>query len=145
MAFPSFPAAPIEGLGIYRKDPEIFDHSERGELQGERRDTITYVCQRVGHFVIPAVRLTWWDLDSKRLRTIEFPSRQLEVVPNPAIRSTAGQPDVAANRSYWLPLLLVVGAVCIGLLLWRNATLLQRLTASLRPTHLAPLNPTDGK
>jgi hypothetical protein len=76
MAFPPFPAPQIDGLSIYRKDPEILDQSERGKLRGQRLDSITHVCQRAGHFVIPAVRLTWWDLDSKRLRTIDFPVRE---------------------------------------------------------------------
>jgi hypothetical protein len=145
MAFPPFPAPQIDGLSIYRKDPELLDQSERSELRGERRDTITYVCQRTGHFVIPAVRLTWWDLDSKRLRAIEFPTRVLDVAPNPAIPSAklpASQPDSTGNRSYWFAVLLLVGTVCLGLWAERNRSLLQRFFAPLRPTHLAPLNPS---
>jgi hypothetical protein len=103
MAFPPFPAPQIDGLSIYRKDPEILDQSERGKLRGQRLDSITHVCQRAGHFVIPAVRLTWWDLDSKRLRTIDFPVRELEVAPNPGFPSSMlppEQPGRSANR-FW--------------------------------------------
>ena len=49
-----------------------------GSLTGKRRDTITYVCQRAGRFTIPAARLTWFDLDAKKLQTIDFPARHFE-------------------------------------------------------------------
>ncbi len=54
MAFPAFPASPIDGIGVYAKTPEVHDQSERGELRGERSQTITYACERPGQFIIPA-------------------------------------------------------------------------------------------
>src|SRR5262249_16670439 len=64
MVFPPFPAGPIDGLGLYTKR-QVQDQSDRGTLRGERRDVITYVCQRPGRFTIPAARLTWFDLETK--------------------------------------------------------------------------------
>ena len=104
MAFPPFPAVKIDGLGIYAKPPEVLDKSNRSSLSGNRRDTITYVCQRAGQFTIPAVRLTWFDLDAQKLRTIDFPARHLSVSSNPALESTAapqGQ-SVSWTALLWL-------------------------------------------
>jgi hypothetical protein len=53
MMFPPFTTGQIEGLGIYTKNPEVIDKSERGSLTGTRRDIFTYACQRAGKFTIP--------------------------------------------------------------------------------------------
>jgi hypothetical protein len=148
MAFPSFPVPQIDGLGIYRKDPEILDQSERGKLRGQRLDSITYVCQRPGHFVIPAVRLTWWDPDSKRLRTIDFPVRELEVAPNPAIPSTMPRGTTGKKRrSCFLTSIFrhFWGRLFRAVVFWQNARRIGRWLAPFQPTHLASLNPPGGK
>jgi hypothetical protein len=144
MAFPPFPTRPIDGLGIYPKSPEVFDRSDRGRLLGERHDTTTYVCQRPGQFVIPAARLTWWDLDSKQLRTIDFPARTLDVAPNPAMETVLTTP-ASPQRSLlkWLVPALVT-LLLLTVILWRIKLrrILLRWLAPWRPIHLQPLNPT---
>ena len=142
MAFPPFPAGKIDGLGIYPKPPEVLDESNRGSLTGKRRDTITYVCQRAGHFTIPAVRLTWFDLDAQKLQTIDFPARHLSVSSNPALESTAA--EQGKFRS-WTALSWLLAAAVVALI----ATLchgywmpwLSRALVRWRPVHLQPLNP----
>jgi len=144
MAFPPFPTPPIDGLGIYPKSPEVFDRSDRGRLLGERRDAVTYVCQRPGHFVIPAARLTWWDLDSKQLRNIDFPARNFDVAPNPAMETAVTSP-VSAQRSVlkWLiPGLVILLLLAVILLRDKLRRILVRWLAPWRPIHLQPLNPT---
>jgi hypothetical protein len=144
MAFPEFPAEKIDGLGIYPKPPEVLDKSDRGTLLGERRDTITYVCQRPGQFVIPEVQTTWFDLDAQQLRTIDFPARTIEVAPNPALATTA--PVEVTDRGSTLKwigtgaafLLLMSAIVVWSKQLYR---LLLRCLAPWRPIHLQPLNP----
>jgi hypothetical protein len=144
MAFPPFSSGKIDGLGIYDKPPMVLDHSERGNLRGERRDTITYVCQRPGQFVIPAARFTWWDLDAQKLQVIDFPSRTLDVAPNPAMASAA-----AAKPGEWprawpsLLLLLLAAALFRGFLFVPSHW--DRWIAPWRPVHLSPLNPGDGR
>lgn len=145
MAFPPFPTRPIDGLGIYPKSPEVLDHSERGQLRGERRDVITYVCQRPGHFVIPAARLTWWDLDSSQLRTIDFPARSFDVTPNPAMETavTALAPIHRSLMKWLVPALVTL--LFLVVILWRSKLyrLFLRWLAPWRPIHLQPLNPTS--
>jgi hypothetical protein len=146
MAFPPFPVPQIDGLGFYPKAPEVLDKSDRGEIHGERRDTITCVCQRAGRFVIPAVRLTWFDLDAKQLRTIDFPARTLDVAPNPAM-AAAKPPTAVAKpdpgmRELSLQILLPFGVIA-GLVYWKGRALREYLTHTFEPVHLAPLNPPD--
>jgi len=145
MAFPPFPARPIDGLGIYRKPPEVLDHSDRGQLRGERREVITYVCQRPGHFVIPAARLTWWDLDSNQLRIIDFPAYTLDIAPNPAIEaaSMSGSDRHPTLNGIAVGVLLLLAAGVI--IVWRKQlhSLILRWLAPWHPVHLKPLNPTS--
>ncbi len=146
MAFPPFPGGSIDGLGTYPKPPEVLDENDRGKLTGKRRDTITYICQRAGRFEIPAARLTWFDLDTQQLQTIDFPARTFDVAPNPAMAgaSPPQPPVVAANawnsallRSAFGAVVLGVSALLVPARWWRRAV------APLRPVHLAPLNPTE--
>jgi hypothetical protein len=142
MAFPPFPAGKIEGLGVYPKPAEVLDKSDRGSLTGSRRDTIVYVCQRAGHFTIPATRLTWFDLDAQKLHTIDFPARNLSVSPNPALEATAVEQgkSVPWTALFWI--LAVAGAAFIATLCreyWMPW--LSRALVRCRPVHLQPLNP----
>lgn len=139
MAFPEFPAGKIDGLDIYPKAPEVLDESDRGTLLGQRRDTFTYVCTRPGRFVIPAAKLTWWDLDSNELRTKDFPSRVLQVAPNPAFSNATTDPSRIWPRLAEIAALLIavilVGRKIPVRCLWRV------ISAPFRPVHLQPLNP----
>jgi hypothetical protein len=150
MVFPAFPASEIPGLGVYPKVPKLSDQSERGALRGERQDTLTYVCQRPGRFVVPAARFTWWDLDDHQLRTIDFPARTFEVAANPAFPgSTAasvtnqGGKTRAKIRGLGFVSGLIIILVSFGWWNKRRWPVWWRALSFWRPVHLAPLNPTD--
>jgi len=150
MAFPPFPPGKIDGLGIYPKPPEVLDHDERGTIHGERRDVTTYLCQRSGQFIIPAVRFSWWNPDEKKVQTIELPRRMLDVAPNPS-QPGAGAPPQTATWN-WHQILVWLAALAFAAVafyaahrlgLWpilRRALI--RTLAIWRPIHLAPLNPS---
>ncbi|QIF05324.1 BatD family protein [Roseimicrobium sp. ORNL1] len=145
MMFPPFHAAPIDGIGIYPKEPEVQDHSERGSLTGERKDVVTYALQRAGTFTIPAVRFTWWDLDSKSARTVDLPARTLTVAPNPAM--PALQPSTATApqaKSISRKAELVIASLFAALVVFsipRVRRAVGQFVALFRPVHLQPLNP----
>lgn len=141
MAFPPFPAKPIDGLGIYPKAPEVLDQDNRGSLTGQRRDVITYVCQRAGQFTIPAARLTWFNLDTQKLETIEFPARTFDVAPNPAMASAAPSQTASPARGLWPALLWSAVAMALLGVCFVPARFWLRLAAPWRSVHLAPLNP----
>jgi hypothetical protein len=144
MVFPPFPANQIDGLRLYPKQPALLDNGA-AELSGGRRDTIVYVCERPGTFVIPAVRLTWWDLATKQLRTADLPVHTIVVNANPALATRTPTPAQfgAGGMGRWL---FVGGGALLGLVLaarWRAGLgrICHRLIAPMRPTHLQPLNP----
>jgi hypothetical protein len=144
MAFPPFPAGKIDGMRIYPKPPVVLDEGERGELRGQRRDTFAYVCQRPGHFVVPAARLTWFDLDVQKLQVINFPAQSFEVAPNPAMAAAtpvAPRLPVHYTAKFWAVIgivLAVLAALLAPAWVWEWAL------APFRPVRLSPLNPGDA-
>jgi hypothetical protein len=144
MAFPPFPARTVDGLALYPKAPQLVDHDERGSMRGERRDTAVYLCQRAGHFIIPAARLTWFDLEGQRLRVIEFPARRFDVAPNAAMLS-ASQETITSMDTGWRHFLAgligAAGANAILLSLWTTRARWRPWFACFRAVHLSPLNP----
>ena len=136
MLFPPFPTNSIDGVGIYAKH-QVLDQTERGALRGQRQDIITYVCQRPGEFTIPAARLTWWDLDGKQLRSIDFPAHVLDV------EGASAQTSPPKWVAWWKPVGLVV-LIVLALALLCHARLrpvFAAVFAKCRPVHLVALNP----
>ena len=151
MVFPPFPTGKIDDLGIYVKR-EVRDQIDRGALSGERRDTITYVCQRPGRFTIPAARLVWWNVDTRQLCTNEFPARTIDVAPNPALASAATAPAGATGPGWfarpgtkWTATGLELAILLVLIVVWNPSArrILAEALAELRPVHLEPLNPPE--
>jgi hypothetical protein len=150
MVFPPFRPAEMDGVATYAKQ-HIQDSENRGALTGARRDEITYVFQRPGHYTVPAVTLAWFDLDAKALQTELLPAQAFNVIANPAMASAdvgkaAASPDTRAwVQGAWR---IMAGAAALVLLAYfasKNQTLrkrIERWTILFRPVHLQALNPT---
>lgn len=70
-----------DGIKKY-PDQAKTDEGLQGEtIQSSRDQDIALVASAPGHYVLPALRLTWWDTVSRTQRTIELPERSLDVMP----------------------------------------------------------------
>jgi len=87
MGFPPLSFEDIEGLGVYPKDPLVEDRIERGDFEGERTESVTYVCERPGAFELPAIVIPWFDLEAGSVKRVEFPPRTLSVSGNPELEA----------------------------------------------------------
>lgn len=122
MAFWPLPSMEISGLGIYPKAPQVQDKSERGDFTGERKETVTYVCEQPGDITVPALVFHWFDLESKQLQRVELPAVKISVTQGPS--AVAGRGERAGSVGYaWLmvPALLLLGAG----ILWRYRKILK--------------------
>jgi BatD DUF11 like domain len=125
MAFEPVQYAPVVGVGTYPGEPVVQDVVDRGSLvEGRRTESLTYVFEREGNYVLPHVTVTWWDLGEKRLHR--------EVLPGPHVRVVLAGPATAAGdgasapaaRSWprWLGIVVAVGVAAIGAgLYWKQA------------------------
>jgi len=133
MVFPPVPVFDIEGLAAYPDKPRVTDRTDRGELRGERHDSITYLCEREGRFELPAVRFQWWDPRREVLEERVIEAVALQVAANPAFASgdaaAADEPPPSGrNRIVGVITAVLLAAV----LLWiPGRWLLRRLGAAV--------------
>lgn len=138
MAFPPIPPMKVPGLAIYPDAARVNDKTFRGNLVGERSETITYVCETEGKILIPALVFHWWELSSGRLKRIEFPAVELNVAPDPdLVQANVAVPPPEQETRDRLSWLIVAGLllplVVLFLLRHRIAAMSQRR----RERHLA--------
>ncbi|MCF6262974.1 MAG: BatD family protein [Xanthomonadales bacterium] len=81
MLLPPIPVYRVEGLAAYPQAPEVKDKTNRGDLSGERSDSIIWVAEKPGTYKIPAIRFQWWDPASEVLKQQLIPGLELEVQP----------------------------------------------------------------
>lgn len=152
MIFPPFPTGDIDGLGVYSKQHVDDENDSRGSLLGKRQDVITYVAKQPGQFTIPAAQFSWFDLDTKRLRTQQFVAHTFTVIANPALASGVNTDAMKAQTDDerffqdWRFLIVFVLLALVFLYLGFSRSVRQKLwrvVQPLWPVHLQTLNPTN--
>lgn len=113
MVLPPLPLAQVDGLAAYPSAPVVRDRVERGDFTGERVERITYVCERPGRALVPALRLPWWSLASRSVETVTLPGVTLRI----------GGAPVPGGR-WWLVGLGVVLALAAAVA-WRRRDVLR--------------------
>jgi len=99
MLLPPLPVYRTRGLAAYLQAPEVSDKSNRGDLTGERIDSIIWVVEKPGLYDIPGIRFQWWDPNNRELKQQIIPGLNLDILPSAADSATAdiseqsGQPD----------------------------------------------------
>lgn len=145
MAFPPFKEAPIAGLGIYPAEPLVEDKAARGEMQGQRTDSVTYVCKAGGIVTIPARTVRWWDPVAKEMKHADFPVRVIDVAapPVPPI-PLATRVEIFLRRHATTLVAGVIGLIALGYFIRATWPWWQRFFHRLLPRHLAEFNPTKN-
>ena len=88
-----------EGLKYYPDQAVINDTEIDSGLLGSRQDSAALVPTRAGTWVIPEIRIPWWDTESERVRFAEIPERTI-TVSAADIGSTSTPPPVAAGENF---------------------------------------------
>ncbi len=112
MLLPPLPVYRTKGLAVCPQTPDINDKTNRGDLVGERSDSITWVVEEVGIYKIPGIRFKWWDPDRQELKRQVTPDIKLEVVNLSTDDSEALADDGAEPESNRL-LIWVFGVLAI--------------------------------
>lgn len=119
MLFPPLPVFRAEGLAAYPQAPEVEDKTDRGDLTGERTDTIIWVVEKPGIYEIPGIRFQWWDPESSELKQQIVPGLSLDI---PSSSSTESVTDSTTNagdtRHKLLPILLIIITGLFAIILW---------------------------
>jgi len=116
---PVFHAEGAEGLAAYPQPPEVNDKTNRGDLTGERIDSIIWVAEKPGSYNIPGIRFQWWDPNSRELKQQIVPGLDLDILPSPADETSANTIDKPGELdSDYLWFLIVLFATFASAFLW---------------------------
>ena len=103
-ALPGLPLPQPENAKVYAAQPQFAESSDGRYITGTRTETITWVPTQPGPMTLPAIALTWWDVDQGMQRTATLPRRVISVVssgaqvPAGSPLPTAGSATAAAAR-----------------------------------------------
>jgi hypothetical protein len=119
MLLPPIPVFETEGLAAYPQTPEVNDKAIRGDLTGERVDSIIWVVEKPGLYSIPGIRFQWWDPDSRELEQQIVPGLSLDIMPPPTDKTAAETGEKPGYNSYDLFQVLIFGlAFVLAVALW---------------------------
>jgi hypothetical protein len=90
-----------QGLRAYPDQPKLNTANQRDGVVGTRDQDIALIASQAGHYVIPALHLSWWDTSKNTQREVDLPAHTLEVLPGSAAvgAGTAPPPDQNASAS----------------------------------------------
>src|SRR5215468_7784907 len=86
MLLPPQSFAAIDGLALYPAQPSLQDHVDgrTDVMTSTRVDSATYMLQRPGSYVLPAIDIAWWNVGSGKVERIHLDELPLTVAANPA-------------------------------------------------------------
>ncbi len=70
---------PIDGLKYYPDQPQISEQETSSGLLGLRQDSAAVVPTRAGTYMIPEIRIPWWDTRTEQVRYAVLPERHITV------------------------------------------------------------------
>ncbi len=92
--------------------------ADGSRLDGQRIERFTLVPQYGGKLSIPALHLSWWNIDQRQLQTTTVPIRQFNVKgpANPKGTDSETSSGILPINSpvFWIPLLLASVALLVG-------------------------------
>jgi len=124
MLLPPLPVYRTEGLAAYPQASEVNDITNRGDLTGERIDSIIWVVEKPGSYAIPGIRFQWWDPDKSELKEQIIPGLKLDVSPSvldEAASTTDEKPGFKVGFFLWLIVFALTALTAT--LLWRRKSL----------------------
>jgi hypothetical protein len=122
-------AAP-EGVRVYIDPPVVDDRTNRGNVEGHRTDKVTYVFEKAGRYMLPALVQPWWSLADRQARQ--------ETLPGVTVMVAANSEAAANPHSAWQSGWLIIGfaipvlAGLAGLSVGRVMAFCRKLIAQFR-------------
>ncbi len=97
----------MENVSAYHAEPVVNDNYNRGELDGERVEKITYVFEQGGDFSVPDFTFNWWNTKTEKLETITLAGKTIQVSGAPVV-SQESLPQSAKTKDIRLLAVLLV-------------------------------------
>jgi hypothetical protein len=72
MMLPDYAVPALEGLKAYPLPAQLNNNSNRGQTTAERVETISYIAQSPGDFILPARDFHWWNTVTQELTLVSL-------------------------------------------------------------------------
>jgi len=127
---PELELIPIAGIKQYPDQAELENRRSANGVTGQRVQKVALIPGTAGRYLVPAINLPWWNLQSGKMEIATIPSRELivnaaagvSVVEPPVaeVQTVARDAAPAAANSFWLwlSLALASGWVLSALYWW---------------------------
>ncbi len=79
MMLPTFAAERLPGLAAYPAPPELDTSNNRGQSRARRTQTISYVAEAPGTYLLPATDFFWWNTGSETLEVVSLQAMTIGV------------------------------------------------------------------
>jgi BatD DUF11 like domain len=86
------------GLKAYPDQAKLDDAARGDALVGTRKQSIALIADQPGDYVVPALRLSWFDTKANETREVNLPERKLSILP-PLGGSLAAAPSAPAGAA----------------------------------------------
>jgi BatD DUF11 like domain len=143
MLIPPLTLDPPDGIRLYNSEPRVDDHkTPRGDfIYGQRVETARYFIEKPGHYSLPAIQLTWWNLSIKhpvtatlaetKFTAVENSNYKVELPTPPEVTAPAPHMSLWARYRFWIR---VAAPACVALffVVWLSWRYLPRLSSNLR-------------
>jgi hypothetical protein len=127
MGFPPLPFDARDGLSFYPNPSQVNDEINRGDITGERVESMVYVFEKQGDITLPALVITWFDLGSEEVKQITLPERHFKIIANPAFSEMAqanGEGSSTPQPKLFWPVIIgfivIISACLLALLGYRK-------------------------
>lgn len=112
----------IDDVAQQASRAEVSDRTNRSEFTGIRIETRSYVFERDGEFILPAMKVYWWDQTQDLLSEVNLPEHNITVAKG-GLLSAGDALVVEVDKrlsDYWRPWMLValLAIVSVLLLAW---------------------------
>ncbi len=83
---------PPAGVNRYPDQARLQDAPSGTGILGSRKQTIAFIADQPGHYVLPAVTVHWWNTRTQRLQTVTLPAQTVTVTPAAGSAQPAAPP-----------------------------------------------------
>ena len=157
MMLPAFDEERQPGLAAYPAPPVLENRNNRGQTSASRVQTISYVAEKPGNYLLPAQEFFWWNTAAQELSVLSIPAIEVHVAGELPVQSGAAAVNRVKRDALVSAIIVAVVAVLLALLLlryrpWKRLSALaepiqtfrERLAALRRPALPQRLNPDSS-
>ncbi len=114
MMLPTIDAEQLPGLASYPAPAQMSNSNNRGVTNASRTETISYIAEAPGDYLLPARDFFWWNTQTGELEILSLPAITVQVAGEMEVGATA------ADRSALIRnVVIAAAAVLLALLLYR--------------------------